>query len=49
MDGFLYLVRNSIDDPYDLEITEYGNMISDKSKFDKTVGGKNKKSKDSQN
>jgi dynein heavy chain len=46
MDEFLYLVRNSIDDPYDLEITEYGNIISDKGKFEKGVGPKTKKPKD---
>lgn len=46
LDEFLYLVRNSIDDPYDLEITEYGNIISDKGKFDKGVGPKTKKPKD---
>ncbi len=45
MDEFLYLVRNSIDDPYDLEITDYGNIIADKSKFEKGVR-KTKKSKE---
>ena len=29
MDEFLYLVRNSQEDPYDLEITDYGKIIAD--------------------
>ena len=27
MEEFLYLIRNNPDDPYDLEITEYGKII----------------------
>ena len=37
MEEFLYLVRNNPDDPYDLEITEYGKIIQDNYKLDKNI------------